>query len=109
MRLAASLGQGLLIGGDRRFALALELPGFGDGAVDVRAPFIEDRADARQRHLRHHHIEKDEGDSEPGELGRERFLVERRKHALVPARHLGVRSGFSHRPTPRSRRHASAS
>jgi len=42
----------------------------------------EDRADARQRHPRHQHVEQDEGQRQPKELRREMLRLERRKGAV---------------------------
>ena len=56
----------------------------------------DDRADARQRHPRHQHVEQDEGQRQPKELRREMLRLERRKGAVSAFGRSGMGGRLGH-------------
>ncbi len=92
---AARVGERLLVSRVRRVRLLLEAFRRREIVADALAALGHDRADTRQRDLRHQHVKQHKADRQPDELRREILRLERRE-CTVSRR--GARYGRSVRP-----------
>ena len=86
LRAIAGVCQRLFIRRECCFRVFLRALRLREIALDALFAFFEDTADARDRDPRDQQVERDEGDHQPDDLGRERFFLERRKTLAVLAR-----------------------